>query len=75
MSPLTIDWVNPEAPWPHLAELRRRTEARGFELVPRLPVYPEYIDGDWIDSRLIDRVGGAVDDRGYALTLHREGVL
>ena len=75
VSPLTIDWVNPEAPWPHLAELRRRTEARGFELVPRLPVYPEYIDGDWIDSRLIDRVGGAVDDRGYALTLHREGVL
>ncbi len=75
VSPLTIDWVNPEAPWPHLAELRRRTEARGFELVPRLPVYPEYIDGDWIDSRLIDRVGGAVDDQGYALTLHREGVL
>ena len=75
VSPLTIDWVNPEAPWPHLAELRHRTEARGFDLVPRLPVYPEYIDGDWIDSRLIDRVGGAVDDRGYALTLHREGVL
>lgn len=75
VSPLTIDWVNPEAPWPHLAELRSRTEARGFELVPRLPVYPEYIGGEWLDPGLINRVREAVDDRGYALVRQREGVL
>ena len=66
VSPLTIDWVNPEAPWPHLDELRARTEARGFELRPRLPVYPEFITEDWIDPGLIGRARAATDDRGYA---------
>ena len=66
VSPLTIDWVNPEAPWPHLDELRARTEAHGFELRPRLPVYPEFISDTWIDRGLIGRVRAATDERGYA---------
>ena len=74
VSPLTIDWVNPEAPWPHLNELRARTETRGFELVPRLPVYPEYIDDRWIDPGLIGRVRDASDERGYAVPVQREGI-
>ena len=74
VSPLTIDWVNPEAPWPHLDELRARTEAKGFQLVPRLPVYPEYIDEQWIDPGLIGRVRDAADDRGYAMRRQREGI-
>jgi FO synthase len=40
VSPVTIDFINPEAPWPELAELRRRTEAAGQRLVERLPIYP-----------------------------------
>ena len=67
VSPLTIDWVNPEAPWPHLDELRGRTEAAGFVLKPRLPVYPEFIDEHWIDAVLLEKVRGAVDAEGYAL--------
>jgi FO synthase len=43
VSPVTIDYINPEAPWPTLAELRVRTEAAGQELVERLPVYPEHL--------------------------------
>lgn len=43
VSPLTPDFINPERPWPHLDELRRRTEARGYKLRPRLPVYPEFL--------------------------------
>lgn len=74
VSPLTIDWVNPEAPWPHLDELRARTEAKGFELVPRLPVYPEYMDERWIDPGLLGRVVAAADDRGYAIRRRREGI-
>lgn len=66
VSPLTIDWVNPEAPWPHLEELRGRTEAAGFRLMPRLPVYPEFISADWIDSGLLAAVEAAADDEGYA---------
>lgn len=42
ISPLTPDFINPEKPWPHLDELRRRTEAKGFKLQQRLPVYPEF---------------------------------
>jgi len=72
VSPLTIDWVNPEAPWPHLEELRLRTEAAGFRLMPRLPVYPEYINDEWIDPTLLTKVREAVDDEGYALAPQRE---
>lgn len=42
VSPLTPDFINPERPWPHLDELRRRTEAKGFGLRQRLPVYAEF---------------------------------
>jgi hypothetical protein len=69
---LTIDWVNPEAPWPHLEELRARTEAAGFELRPRLPVYPEYIEADWIDSELLPLLEAASDDDGYAIAPEME---
>ncbi len=41
VSPVTVDFINPEAPWPELAELRRRTEAAGQRLIERLPVYPQ----------------------------------
>ena len=72
VSPLTIDWVNPEAPWPHLGELRARTEAAGFTLRPRLPVYPEYIDAAWIDPTLLSKLEAATDDDGYALAPEME---
>jgi FO synthase len=73
VSPLTIDWVNPEAPWPHLDELRNRTEVAGFELRPRLPVYPEFIDPDWIDPHLYPDVVAATDDDGMALIQEKTG--
>ena len=43
ISPLTPDYINPEKPWPHLDELRLRTEKKGFQLRQRLPVYPEFL--------------------------------
>ncbi len=43
ISPLTPDYINPEKPWPHLEQLRLRTEQKGFELRQRLPVYPEFV--------------------------------
>jgi FO synthase len=43
VSPVTIDHINPEAPWPALVALRDATAAAGFELRERLSVYPEYI--------------------------------
>ena len=43
ISPLTLDYINPERPWPHLEQLRLRTESKGFQLRQRLPVYPEFM--------------------------------
>lgn len=69
VSPLTIDWVNPDQPWPHLAELEERTARAGFELRPRLPVYPEYVTGEWIAPELLGDVEAAIDERGYVRPL------
>ncbi|MDP6548521.1 MAG: 7,8-didemethyl-8-hydroxy-5-deazariboflavin synthase CofG [Dehalococcoidia bacterium] len=67
VSPLTVDFVNPEAPWPGMAELRDRTRSMGFELRPRLPVYPEYVlepDG-FIPASLLPRVAALAGPQGY----------
>ena len=67
VSPLTIDYVNPEAPWPVLSELQERSREQGFELRPRLPVYPEYIvgSGNWLPAALKGRVAALADAAGY----------
>ncbi len=44
ISPLTLDFVNPEAPWPQLSELASLCSAEGFTLATRLPIYAEYVD-------------------------------
>jgi FO synthase len=48
ISPVTVDHVNPEAPWPEVERLRAATEAQGLRLAPRLAIYPEYLAAaDW----------------------------
>ena len=66
VSPVTIDHVNPEAPWPEVERLRAATESRGLELAPRLPVYPEWISGEWIDPGVLPTVLRASDALGLA---------
>jgi FO synthase len=67
VSPLTPDFINPEKPWPHLEELRVRTQARGFKLEARLPVYPEFLPRALNRPGLLrDRVRAAADAQGYA---------
>src|SRR5438094_1518071 len=66
VSPVTIDHVNPEAPWPALERLRAATESRGLELAPRLPVYPEWISGRWLDPKVLPAVLRASDSLGLA---------
>jgi FO synthase len=66
VSPVTIDHVNPEAPWPELERLRAATESRGLELAPRLPVYPEWISGPWLDPQVMPAVLRASDSLGLA---------
>ncbi len=64
VSPLTIDYVNPEAPWPLLEKMREQISALGFNLRERLPVYPEFITDEFLDPQLLDMARARVDRRG-----------
>ena len=66
VSPVTIDHVNPEAPWPDVERLRDATRSRGLELAPRLCVYPRFVGGEWIDPRVLPDVLRASDSLGLA---------
>jgi FO synthase len=43
ISPVTKDFINPEAAWPQIARLQAETESRGFILRERLAIYPEFL--------------------------------
>lgn len=63
VSPLTIDHVNPERPWPQIDELTERSRTAGFELRERLCVYPEFVrrGEPWLDPRLRPHVSALAD--------------
>jgi FO synthase len=68
VSPVTKDYVNPERPWPDLEKLRQVTETAGFELVPRLTIYPEFASNlkKWASPELSFPVMELSDSSGYA---------
>jgi FO synthase len=68
VSPVTPDFVNPEAPWPHLTHLASETANAGKYLVERLAIYPEYaMDLDrWVDPGIKPLVLQAIDGQGFA---------
>jgi FO synthase len=69
VSPVTVDFINPEAPWPALAELRARTEAAGQRLVERLPVYPQFLGRpEFFAPELLPVALGFADENGLART-------
>jgi FO synthase len=71
VSPLTLDHINPERPWPALVALRAATEAAGFTFRERLAVYPEYARRpECVDETLRARVAALVDDDGLVKDSH-----
>ena len=68
VSPVTPDHVNPEAPWPHLELLAKKTEAEGKVLVERLTAYPRYVrdPGTWIAEDLRTALIQGSDAEGFA---------
>ena len=68
VSPVTIDHVNPERPWPELDRLRQVTEARGFALAPRLTAHPRYVTdaATWLAPGLHRHVLDRSDAEGLA---------
>jgi FO synthase len=67
VSPLTPDFVNPEAPWPDIEGLRALCADAGYELRERLTIYPEYLtDDDFLDPGVRPRVRALADEHGLA---------
>jgi FO synthase len=77
ISPVTIDYVNPEAPWPHLNQLRQEINAWNFQLRARFPVYPEYIfeRSDYLPEHLRARLRRDADPQGYVRDTNFEPAL
>lgn len=70
VSPVTPDFVNPEAPWPHLQNLAAETSAAGKQLHERLTIYPSYAKAPhrWLDSEMRSPVLDLLDTQGLART-------
>ncbi|MBQ0795400.1 5-amino-6-(D-ribitylamino)uracil--L-tyrosine 4-hydroxyphenyl transferase CofH [Zhongshania sp.] len=66
VSPLTPDFVNPEAPWPHLENLAQETASAGKFLHERLTIYPPYVRQytRWLDAALHTKVLQLSDGQG-----------
>jgi FO synthase len=66
VSPVTKDFINPEAAWPQISRLKSETEARGFVLRERLALYPEFVGRDkFLSSRVRSRINAIADADGY----------
>ena len=68
ISRVTPDHVNPEKPWPNIEQLSKTIQDHGFALVPRLPIYPNYIhESDrWVDPGLVPAINYHRDQLGFA---------
>src|SRR6266404_1503829 len=67
ISPVTKDFINPEAAWPLITRLRTETEARGFILRERLALYPEFVtSGNFLSARVRERAHRLAGADGFA---------
>jgi 7,8-didemethyl-8-hydroxy-5-deazariboflavin synthase CofG subunit len=55
ISPVTADFINPEAPWPEVEALRQSCAQEGYSLEPRLPIYPEFLNRPDYWDRSLER--------------------
>ena len=72
---MTVDFINPEAPWPALRALREATEAAGQKLVERLPVYSRFLVGqpDFFDPKMREALPRFATDDGFARSSQQSG--
>jgi FO synthase len=67
ISPVTLDFINPEAAWPQIATLAAATGAAGLVLRERLAIYPEFISRPgFVDESMAGPIRRLADERGYA---------
>ncbi len=67
VSPITLDFINPEAAWPAIDLLREKTASHGFELRERLSIYPEFaLQRDFVHADVQAHLDRLRDKEGYA---------
>jgi 7,8-didemethyl-8-hydroxy-5-deazariboflavin synthase CofG subunit len=67
ISPVTKDFINPEAAWPQIARLQSETESRSFTLRERLALYPEFVGREeFLSLRVRNRITAVAGADGYA---------
>jgi len=68
ISPLTPDFVNPEAPWPQLDQLEVDLSSIGKQLQQRLTLYPAYVRNakEWVSPEVLPQVLRLADGQGFA---------
>jgi FO synthase len=70
ISPLTLDYINPEKPWPQVQTLAALARSRGLELRERFAVYPEYARrAEWFPPSLWQSLHPRMEAEGYPLPL------
>jgi FO synthase len=66
ISPITKDFINPEAAWPQIARLQGETESRGFILRERLALYPEFVSREnFLSPRVRNRISEVAGPDGF----------
>ena len=56
VSPVSPDYVNITSPWPGIDELEKLTEDAGFELIERLCVYEKYVNNEWLNDIILEKI-------------------
>ena len=67
ISPVTRDFINPEAAWPQISSLAARSASAGFVLRERLAIYPEFsARAGFVTARMEPHVRKFQGENGYA---------
>ena len=61
VSPVSPDFVNITSPWPGIDELEKLTNDAGFELTERLCVYEKYINEEWLNDNLLEKIANTLE--------------
>lgn len=67
ISPITVDHVNPERPWPEIEIIAKTLSKMDLELVPRTPVHPNFVNKDgFVSDKVKPYLLRHIDSEGYA---------
>ncbi len=68
ISPVTIDFINPQHEWPEIRQLAENSERAGYRLQERLTVYPNYLQrsSEFMAPEIAERALGQSRPDGLA---------